>query len=301
VASAADADPRRPARTTLLIADTTGARPPHRLVLEGRYEPEAFSATDEQLFLIHYLSEGTGHYRVRVCDLATGTVGPLLTRAKSPVPLAAEEEMEGDGRQAVLAPDRSRLYTLYTHQGEHRHTRDLLAGRAARAGIHAFVHVLSLTEGWAFCLDLPLPFGRGPAAGHTLALDPTGQHLFVADASSGHVARASTTELTLARVAEVGGLPADPAAAARVTPDGARLLVAAGRSLLAIDTTSMAIERTWPLADAARGLALGAGGGLAFVGQADAVARVDLASGRQVGHLPAPGLETIHHVARLAR
>ena len=112
-------------------------------------------------------------------DLASGKVGPLLTRAKAPVPAGAEEEMHGEGRQAVLSPDREVLYTLYTHQPGHRHTRDLIAGR--RGNVHAFVHVLHLNERWAYCLDLPGPFGTGPASGHAVAVSADGGQLAVVD------------------------------------------------------------------------------------------------------------------------
>ena len=101
---------------------------------------------------------------------------PLLLRDKTLVPPGAEEEMRGEGRQAVLSPDRTRLYTLYLHQADHQHTRDLLPGRHAPDGttVHAFVHVLSLTEGWAYCLDLPAPFGEPAAGTHALTVSPDG-------------------------------------------------------------------------------------------------------------------------------
>jgi YVTN family beta-propeller protein len=293
------------ARTAIVVADPDGERPPLRLDLDGNYAPEAFSADDLRLFVIEHLPPlAPDRYRVRVCDLATGTVGPLGTRLKAPVPAQAEEEMRGDGRQAVLAPDRRRLYTLYTHQPDHRHTRDLLAGRRAgsHVDVHAFVHVLSLNEGWAFCLDLPAPFGLGPAAAHTLAIAPDGRRLFVADRSSGRLAVADTETLALTRSVMLGDTGAsDGAAAAQVAPDGRRLYLGGGRSVLALDSVALAVERRWLVGEAVRGLAVSPDGGRLYVGQPGRVVRLDSASGRELGRLTAPDLVSLRHVAQPPR
>ena len=101
--------------------------------LPGNLEPEAFSAAGERLFVLDYLPPAApDRYRVRMVNLATGKLEPLLTPAKSVVPPGAEEEMRGEGRQAVYDAGRQLLFTLYTHQPDHLHTRDLLAG--ARPG-----------------------------------------------------------------------------------------------------------------------------------------------------------------------
>ena len=70
--------------------------------------------------------------------------------------------------------------------------------------VHAFVHVLSLAEGWAFCLDLPLPFGVCPSEAHALAVSPDGRRLYVADLASGSVAAADTSRLQVIRTADIG-------------------------------------------------------------------------------------------------
>jgi DNA-binding beta-propeller fold protein YncE len=158
----------------------------------------------------------------------------------------------------VLAPDYRTLYTLYTKQPDHVHARDMVqAGGTGQPHVHvqAFVHVLSLTEGWAYCLDLPLPFGAGPAAAHTLALSPDGERLYVADRSTGSLAVADTKTLELSRVAPKQ-VPADvtartaPGAAAQVGP-GNTLYLAGGSELVAVDGAALTAERRWSVAGAA--------------------------------------------------
>jgi len=284
-------------RSTIVVADPTGARRPRRLVLDGNYEVDAFSADDRSVFVLQYLpATAPDRYRVRVCDLSTGTVGPLLTRTKAAVPPGAEEEMRGEGRQAVLAPSRDRLYTLYTHQPEHQHTRDLLTGHRRESEVHAFVHVLSLTEGWAYCVDLPEPFGRGPAAAHTLALAPDGSRLFVADMSTGRLVVADTEQLQIIRTVRLGGqVEADAPAAAQVAPDGTLLFLGAGERVRAVDLAALTVTHTLPVSTAVRGLAVGPRLGSVYVGQRDHIVRLDVASGREVGRLAVPGLAELRH------
>ena len=182
-----------------------------RLPVAANIQADAFTADAIGLFVLEWLpAEAPDRYRVRLMDLATGALNPLLTRTKVPVPPGAEEEMRGDSRQAVLSPDRKVLYTLYTHQPGHQHTRDLLAG--SRSTVHAFVHVLHLEQRWAYCLDLPHPFGEGPAEAHAIAVDPTGRRLAVVDVASGSLAYADTENLGIQTVIPV---PAGAGTAAR--------------------------------------------------------------------------------------
>jgi DNA-binding beta-propeller fold protein YncE len=251
------------------------------------------------LFVIQHLPPlAPDRYRVRVCDLASGAIGPLATRLKTPVPVLAEEEMRGDGRQAVLAPNYRRLYTLYTHQPDHLHTRDLLAGRRGGDGvpIHAFVHVLSLDEGWAFCLDLPAPFGLGSPAAHTLALAPDGRRLFVADLASGRLAVADTETLEVKRVVALEGTRGDAGAAAAVEPDGRRLYLGGGASVMALDSYALTLTARWPVGAAIRGLAPSVDGKRLYVGQEGRVIGLDTTDGHELGRLTVPGLTSLRHV-----
>ena len=276
-------------RTRLLVVTGSGHR---EYGLSGVVEPDAFTRDATGLFVLEWLpAEAPEHYRVRRLDLSTGTLQPLLTRAKVPVPAGAEEEMRGDGRQAALSPDRQVLYTLYTHQPGHRHTRDLLAGRAG--GAHAFVHVLHLAEGWAYCLDLPDPFGAGPGAGHALAVSADGLRLAVADVTSGAVAYADTATLTIDRVVTV---PAGAGAASLAfAPGEPRLLLGAGRTVTVVRPDAT-VEARWAVPAAVRGLGLSGDASRVYVGGADEVSWLDAATGALRGRTPVAGLTAVRHV-----
>ncbi|SCG52476.1 hypothetical protein GA0070609_2668 [Micromonospora echinaurantiaca] len=276
--------------TPVLIADASGVR--QRLDLRGNVVPEAFTGDLTGLFVLEWLpAAAPDRYRVRVVDLATGTPGPLSTRAKAPVPPGAEEEMRGDGRQAVLAPDRRTLYTLYTHQPGHRHTRDLVSGRPGNA--HAFVHTLNLVERWAYCVDLPHPFGEGPASGHAMAITPDGRRLYVTDVASGGVAEISTEELTVRRTATL----ATATGAAHVAADGNRLFLGAGTTVRTVDLADLGQAAQWPVREPVAGLVLSPGGNRLHVGQTRAVSWYDPATGRELGRAAVPGLVALHSLA----
>ncbi|MEU0151358.1 YncE family protein [Micromonospora fulviviridis] len=276
--------------TAVLVADAGGVH--HRLDLRGNVVPEAFTADRTGLFVLEWLpATAPDRYRVRVVDLATGTPGPLSTRDKTPVPPGAEEEMRGDGRQAVLAPDRTILYTLYTHQPGHQHTRDLVSGRPGNA--HAFVHTLNLRERWAYCVDLPHPFGEAAAAGHAMAISPDGGRLLVADVSSGTVADIATDELTVRRtVPQARGTGAAHAAAGTD-----RLFLAAGTTVRALHLTRLTGAVDWQVREPVTGLVTSRDGSRLYVGQRDAVSWHDPATGRELGRVPVPGLVGVHGLA----
>ncbi|MFR9775432.1 YncE family protein [Micromonospora sp. MS34] len=276
--------------TPVLIAGVGGAR--HRLDLRGNFVPETFTADLTGLFVLEWLpAAAPDRYRVRLVDFATGAPGPLSTRDKTPVPPGAEEEMRGDGRQAVLAPDRATLYTLYTHQPDHRHTRDLVSGRPGNA--HAFVHTLSLTARWAYCVDLPHPFGEGPASGHAVAISPDGRRLYVVDVTSGSVAEISTEDLMVRRT--VTHSPGTGTAHAATAGD--RLFIGAGSTVRTLDAARLARTTDWQVREPVRGLVPSRDGARLHVGQTEAVSWHDPATGGQLGRVAVPGLVTVRGLA----
>ncbi|MEU5943345.1 hypothetical protein ABZ807_30230 [Micromonospora sp. NPDC047548] len=284
--------------TPVLIADVTGVR--HRLELRGNFVPETFTEDLAGLFVLEWLpATAPDHYRVRVVDLATKAPGPLSTRAKAPIPPGAEEEMRGDGRQAVLAPDRTTLYTLYTHQPDHQHTRDLVSGRPGN--VHAFVHTLNLTERWAYCIDLPHPFGEASASGHAMAISPDGGRLFVADVTSGSVAEISTEELTVRRTATLakGVLAGAPPAGGtgHAAADRERLFIGAGTMVRTVNLARPSLATEWPVREPVTGLVLSPDGKRLYVGQTDAVSWHDSATGTELGRAAVPGLVVVHGLA----
>ncbi len=293
-------------RTTFVLADPAGKRSPRRLELDGNYEPDAFSTDSSQLFALEYLpAEKPDRYRVRQVDLKTGKPGPLLTRFKL-APVAVEEEMKGQGRMQVLAPGASTLYTLYTKQDDHLHARDYVqAGGSGTPNpmVHAFVHTLNLSEGWAYCLDLPMPFGVGPASAHAIAVSRDGWRLFVADRSSGTIAVADTQTLQIKGTypAEMDPIAEPGEAAIEVGPDGT-LYVASGSAVLVFGGAALAGARTprqrWPLPGAICGLKLGQDGQRLYAGLAGQVVILSATDGRQIGQIDVPEVESVQHVAR---
>jgi hypothetical protein len=279
-------------RTKILVAAGTGVR--HRLDLPGNVEPDAFGRMTGTLFVLDWLPPAApDRYRVRAVDLMSGTPGPLLTRNKTPVPAGAEEEMRGEARQAVFAPDLTTLYTLYTNQPDHQHTRNLLAGQR-RAEVPAFVHTLNLDIGWAYCIDLPNPFGHGAAAAHTIAVVPAG--LVVADFSSGKMAAVDGESLTVQRVV---ALPtASGTAASATAPDGRRLYLGIGSRVYPVDPAALTVGSPWPVAEPVRGLAVSPDGSRLLIGYSGAVGWLDTATGKPLGRVPVDGLTHLRRVIR---
>lgn len=304
-AGGAPAAPYRPAareRTTVVVAESGRER--HRLDLPGNIEPEAFSPDGAVLYVLDYLPPTRpDRYRVRAIELATGQFRPLLTRLKTPVPAGAEEEMRGDGRQAVYDAARRTLFTLYTHQPDHEHTRDLLAGgaRADAPQVHAFVHTLQLDTGMAYCIDLPAPFGQAAPTAHAIVTQPDGTRLYVVDVGSGSLAHIDPDELTVAGVSRFSGADTAGEAFAVTTMDG-QLVVAAGTRIrsLSVGHRSTVPEREWTLSASARGLALGDHGRL-YVGQPDGVLACDLATGRELARTRVAELVALRHVMPATR
>ncbi len=286
-------------RTTIVVADPRGVRPAQEYDLAGNFEPEAFSADDAYLFVQEYLpANAPERYRVRRVELATGQVQPLLLRDKQLIPAGAEEEMRGEGRQAVLSPDRTRLYTLYLHQGDHQHTRDLLPGRHGADGraVHAFVHVLSLNEGWAYCLDLPDPFGLHPAGAHALTISPDGRSLYVGEMTTKQIAIADTESLTVTKVATMlDDQPVGDGTTMVTSPDGNALYLGSSNVLRRIDSATLRVDGTWAMPAAVRGLAVSPDGRQVLIGQAGSIARVDTSTGQILDTFVAAGLLTLRN------
>jgi hypothetical protein len=291
-----DGDPAGRRETTIVVAGPAGER--HRLTLPGFVQPEAFSSNGTSLFVLDMLpAEHPDHYRVRVLDLAAGRLNALNlpganTGVKVVVPEGAEEEMRGEGRQAVFDAKRERLFTLYSHQPDHQHVRDLLqtGARDGKPEVHAFVHTLSVAEGWAFCVDLPSSFGTGAVEGLTIARH--NDEVWVADAGKGVLAVINGDVLTV--VHEQGFQPV--AGRARLAVSGSAAYLAAGRQVHVFDTGSKTVRATWTLPGETRGVAVS--GTHLYVGQPDGVHRLDPATGARTATVAVPGLTAVEGVIR---
>ncbi|HEX5598449.1 MAG TPA: hypothetical protein VFX61_20890 [Micromonosporaceae bacterium] len=280
--------------TTIMIADSSGQRT--RLELPGNLEPEAFDDSGQVLFVLDYLPPmAPDRYRVRAVDLSTGQPEPLLTRLKTAVPEGAEEEMRGEGRQAVYDPRSHQLFTLYTHQPEHQHTRDLVAGaRPDAPDVHAFVHTLNLGQHWAFCVDLPAPFGQQASAGHAIALSPARDVVCVVDATSGAAALIDPASLLVSATFRFPPPTAPVTPAVAVFDRDGTLLVGAGSEVINLSTANGRVLARWSTESAVRGLVPAADG--LYVGQAGGILHVDATTGRLRRRIDMPALVALRHV-----
>ena len=168
---AAGADTYRPrgrASTRLVVANlSTGTSRAYDV--PRNVEPEAFGVgpARDLLFVVdHRPALEPSSYRVGAVNLVDGSFQGLLGPTKTPLDI----DMTGNARQKVLSADGTQLYTLYL---EHDHAE------TSPSGI-AFVHVLDLTGGWAYCVDLP-GVGHGPAGSSTIRLNRNGDALLVTD------------------------------------------------------------------------------------------------------------------------
>lgn len=272
--------PGRRDRTTLVIADGAGQRA--RLELDGNLEPEAFDPSGRLLYVLDYVPPiSPDRYRVRVVDLTTGRIQALQTRDKKPVPAGAEEEMRGEGRQAVYDRGRDILFTLYTHQPDHEHTRDLIAGgaRADAPEVHAFVHSLHLGGQWAYCVDLPAPFGSAAPAAYAIAQAADGR-VAVVDSDSGTAAIIDPDALVVRETFRFPARPSSTPTTALFTAGG-DLLVAAG------DLIAGRGRELWTTKAPVLGVA--AVGDRFYVGHEGVVAQVDPATGAEIRRITVPG------------
>lgn len=256
-------DPAK-SRESTTISIMKGGTERYRLKLPGTIEPEAFSTDGTRLFVLDHRG---GSYRVRSVDLATGQLDALFTREKTVTPEFAEEVMRGQGHHSVYDSTRGMLFTLFTHGGEHQHTGQLLGVRPDAPDIHAFIHALSLAEGWAVCIDLPAPFGLAPAASHTITGSPT--QLFVVAGAGGVVAEIDPVGLGIGGTSKIPPIQGDAYA---IYTD--HLILATGSRLAGVD-----------LGFQVRGLA---SGNRIWAGKTDAI--VSIEEGRAAEEIKVPGL-----------
>jgi DNA-binding beta-propeller fold protein YncE len=264
--------------TSVLIVD--GATT-HRFDLAGNYVPDAFTRDSLELFVLDWVpSTAPEHYRVRGVDLASGEVSVLWGRDKQPIPPEAEEQMRGVRRNAVYAISGDILYTLYTHQP---------APGSATAGWsgsdNAFIHTLHLDQRWAYCVDLPAPFGLDPNTSHAIAIDSNGSSLYVVDAAAGKVAVVDTESLEVQRV---GDIPPMTGPAYATFAAGA-LHIAVGARMVPV-RRDLTLGTAWSLPEPTLGLLSSVDGTRVYVGSSGAIDWYDVTNRQRLGGSAVDGL-----------
>ena len=269
--------------TRFVVIDQETAEP-RELTLEGNYEPEAFSTDGGSLFVIEYLPpRDPTSYQVRRLDLTTGEVGGVYT-----VDAELQERMQGTARVQAASPNGDRLYTLYSLKDPD-------------GSVHSFVHVLSLDEEWAHCVDLPDTFEIANERAIAMSVAPDGGRLYVADALSGALAEIDTEALTVTRTAEVTLGPWGGRAAHAARGADGKLYIGSGSRLLSIDAATLSPGRSWDLQDRINGIQAGTDGSRLYVGLKDRIAVIDTGTGRALEALTPDRIEAIEQLGQSTR
>ena len=270
------------ASTTLVVLEE-GTSEPRTIELSGNYEPEAFSTDGQSLFVVEYLpARNPTRYRVRRLDLRTEEVVGVYT-----VDAELQESMQGTARVQAASPDGRRLYTLYTLEG-------------AEGVRRTFVHVLSLDELWAHCIDLPATFGTVDGRAIAISVGPEGRRLYVADAATGTVAEADTESLAVTRTTQASFGSSGGVAHAVAGPDGT-LYLGRGTGLLALDASTWTPGRSWDMEQRITGIQAAKDGSRLYVGLKDQIVVLDAATGERLGVLDPANVGTIDQLGQSTR
>jgi hypothetical protein len=248
---------------------------PRTITRDGNYEPEAFSTDGQSLFVIKYIpARAPTSYQVRRLDLDTRRVEGVFTPDAH-----LQRAMGGTARIQAASPDGRRLYTLYTLDHED--------GRQ-----YAFIHVLSLDQLWAHCIDLPGEFATSPEAATALTVSPDGTRLYVANHAEAAVAQIDTSKLEVVRTETIHfGFGGGRAYAAH--DSGSKLYLASGRRVARVDTTSLTEERSWLMKEKFRGLQAARDTKRLYVALRDRVAILRAATGEGIDTIDPPGVRRI--------
>jgi outer membrane protein assembly factor BamB len=268
--------------STTLVLTGEGMTEPRTITVDGNIEPEAFSTDGGSLFVVEYLPpRAPTKYRVRRLDLGTERIEGVFT-----VDAELQEAMRGTARVQAASPDGRRLYTLYSL--DHAH------------GTHMFVHVLSLDEQWAHCVDLPRAFETSSEKAIGLSVSPDGSRLFVADAKTGAVAEVDTQALVVSRSSHVDFQSERGPVFAAAGGDG-RLYLGRGTRLIAVDAPTLHAERMWDMEERITGIQAGVDGARLYVGQKHGIVAFETGTGRRLGNLAIGDLDVIDSLGTSTR
>jgi len=266
--------PSTPRESTVVhIATESGIRP---VSLKGNFDPEAFSVNGRYLYALEFIpAMDPSRYSVRRVDLETGKIESVPDRDGG-----VRDPMPGYARTQLMSPDGQQLYTYYaTTEPVHENG----------VTYHAWVHVLNLAEGWAYCAALDERIGETEYVSAGLAVTPDGSRLFVTDGAVNAIAELDTKSLDVVRTRFLPEL-ANTEDAAVVATDGETVFARDrfGR-LAAIDAQTLA-PKSLTISGAAgiSGLRTDARGQVLYLLTQDGVLVADR-SGRVLQRWPSPG------------
>jgi hypothetical protein len=195
--------------------------------------------------------------------------------------------MAGTRLEQLASPNGSMLYTLYTtdpatYGGPHVHQADPVA----------FIHTLSLEEGWAHCVALPEAVWGGDPMNEAMALSPNGKRLYVVDTARDIVAIMNTGNLQM-KISEVE-FP-DPVGTARAAVGGDGMLFASGGTwLVGVDLSEGTTTGRQTMSNAVSALGTGPGG--LYVAMPNRVEVLDPSLERRVASIPSPPVSELAYV-----
>ena len=264
-------------RTETKLAVVGRDQEARHFLLDGNFEPEAFSTDGDSLFVVSYVpARAPTRYQVRRLDLTTGRVEPVYTPHAE-----LQGQMGGTARVQTSSPDGSRLYTLYTVAG---------AGDTR----YAFVHVLDLDELWAHCIDLPQRFAPAAGSATALSVSPDGGRLYVANSATDSVAAIDTETFAVEDVVDVQFGRGGPVHA---TPGGDSLLyLTDGPNVIALDAATLEMIGRWSTPDMIKGLQVNQETSKLFVGLKDRIVVLDAVNGERLDEFAPPGVKRIRRL-----
>ena len=258
--------------------------------LKGNFEPETFSTDEQSLFLLEFFpANAPDRYYVRQLDLATGAIADVYTPDQQ-LGIELNPEMRGHARAQAMAPDGSHLFSLYTLESGEAPVHDPTDPSTDR---WAFVHTLNLEEKWSHCIFLPIPFGTGAESAISLGISTDGEHLFVIDAATEHVARINAQELQVEISQKIPGLASDSPRPVTVGPEV--VYVGLGNTVLEMGRESLIPNAAFAVTHSnvgwlpVSGLELAPDGSTLRVAHGTSISVLEMPEGRIIATLTSPG------------
>lgn len=187
--------------------------------------------------------------------------------------------MGGTARIQAASPDGTRLYTLYTVEGD------------KNAESRAFVHVLALDELWAHCIELPEGFESSDQSTGAVTVSKDGKRVYLADSNSEKLVEIDAEGLQVSRQ---GLVDLDIADGTYLTesPDGI-LYAASGVDVVSVDLETLKQRDAWQMFSTVAGLQVGSDPNELFVGVDDRVIVLDVTTGLRLGSIDPVGVRKI--------
>lgn len=262
-----------------------------RISVPGEMTVDVVSDDGTTLYLVEHKPDD--RYNVRLFDLRTERLQekPIvdLKQIELSTPASVSRGlMAGVYQAAVDGTLSSWHFSLYFNPGR-----------------RPFIHALNVTGRYATCiLDLPVSSGPSASGFWTVALAPSGKHLYATNAVEGTVTRYDADTLqslawrSLKRSANVPTSSIDPTTAAVVSPEGYRLYVVAEAGVVVVDTATLGLKAHLVPDRALRSIALTADGRRLYGLSADGtkVWALDAMTGQPLATLSIPAAASIARV-----